>query len=113
MELKPCPFTNSVATVSCTPGSDGKEWHVGARRGALLGPFRSKDEAITAWNTRHPDTQALVEAVRPFVSAWDEAQLWKEFDGADCREIALANSMSLDEWEALTQALSTFTGDTK
>lgn len=59
-ELKPCPFTGNPARVHCAPGSDGKEWYVGAPDGARLSrSFYTEAEAIAAWNTRSGDATEL------------------------------------------------------
>ena len=68
--LRECPFCGGEAAYSEYFGFDGEMWHYayvcadcGATPGLLIGiggdyvsPYRTKKEAIEAWNTRHERT---------------------------------------------------------
>jgi len=60
-ELKPCPFCGDTPHLMDDPTDGGKRfWWTECREcGALNAYFRTKGEAVAAWNRREPDWQEL------------------------------------------------------
>lgn len=78
-ELKPCPFCGGEAkTIAPTPGYSEHWWvNCAAECPEGMGVGDTEPEAITAWNTRSPDTAQETKSLYDMV----EAALPHDFDG--------------------------------